>query len=171
MEKVLKKVYNCSRPKYSTYQFISMLNVGLVLDGIKKGALEKLDSKCVLFLNSQGYFAQPYPLIKGLTFISLKDPEFGSNVTHTEIGKHLSYFTPLNIFADHPNKKFVCLTITFRKNKGKTHEQDILNQVVIGKTNRQILRYLNPFIKHLYKLPLIYTYKILTITPTITKVS
>ena len=43
MEKLLKIVFDGSNPHYTRWQFTSMINIGLVIAGVKKGALEKLD--------------------------------------------------------------------------------------------------------------------------------
>ena len=69
----MEKIFSCSHPKFTSFQFTEMLNVGLVLIGIKPGALLDLDESAIIALNKSGFHAQPYPLLKGLTFVSKKN--------------------------------------------------------------------------------------------------
>jgi flagellar capping protein FliD len=56
MEKLLYKIYDNVYPKYTSYKFSSMLNIGLVITGYKKGALEKIDDKLKTELTKIGLY-------------------------------------------------------------------------------------------------------------------
>ena len=163
-ESLMEKVFSCSHPKYTSYQFTEMLNVGLVLIGIKPGALLDLDESAIIALNKSGFYTQSYPLIKGLTFVSKKKLYFKDNLTHTDVGKALGYLTPINIDDnDQQNKKFIKIQVTFKRLGSKPLIANIMVQVVINKTIPQIKKYLQPFINGIYKLQIPSQFEILSI--------
>jgi hypothetical protein len=166
-ESLMKIIFSCSYPKYTSYQFMEMLNVGLVLIGIKPGALVKLDNSAINALHNSGFYVQPYPLLKGFTFVSIKKLHFKDTLTHTDVGKALGYLTPINIDDNvdnaKQNKKFVKIQVTFKRLGSKPLIANIMSQVVINKTIHQIEKYLHPFINGIYKLHIPSQFKILSI--------
>ena len=67
MEKILNLVFDNSYPKYTSYQFENMINIGLVLSGVKKGAFTKLDDNIIKKLKKIGYYVVPHPNMQHLT--------------------------------------------------------------------------------------------------------
>ena len=94
-----KEVYDNLKPNYTSYKFADMLNVGLVMKGIKKSALVHIEDKNNL-LNRLGLYHMTYPKkgLEHLTLLSKKE----INITHNEdidvnTGKILGYLTPGNL--------------------------------------------------------------------------
>lgn len=166
MERLLYKIFIHSYPKYTTYRFATMLNVGLVITGYKKGALEKMDEKINKELKKNGLYVETYPLIKTLTFISKKDPLFkdpllkndkvNHKISHQDVGKSLGYLTPIELDAKTKTKGksyFIKIEIRFSNNGNKPLSTSILNQVV-----------LNKYIDGIKKLPIPKQFKIIEIS-------
>ena len=169
-EALMKIIFSWSHPKFTSFQFTEMLNVGLVLIGIKPCALLKLDEPAIIALNKSGFYTQPYPLIKGLTIVSKNKINFKDALTHKDIGKALGYLTPIDIeddttttTTDNQNKKLVKIEVKFRRIGSKPLIANIMSQVVINKTIPQIEKYLNPFINGLYNLHIPPQFEILSI--------
>lgn len=168
MEKLLYKIYNNVYPKYTSYKFSSMLNIGLVITGYKKGALEKIDNKLKKDLTKIGLYIDYYPLIKTLTFISKKNPLFKENVNDEDVGKQLGFLTPFNLDNKIKGKSYlVFLNIKFTNNGNKPLITSILNQIVVNKSEKEINEYLDKFIIGIRKLQIPKQFKIIQITKVI----
>ena len=135
----------------------------MLSQGSKKGALEKLDESAIQALKTAGLVVADYPLIKGLQFISKTDPHLTPTSKHTTVGKALGYLTPVDIQNDHPGAKSVYITIQFRRPNGRKLETNILEQKIVGKTNKQIETYLSRFINAIKGLPLPAEFEILDV--------
>jgi len=165
MEKLLYKIYEHSYPRYTSYKFGTMLNIGLVITGYKKGALEKIDEKLKKHLIKNGLYVDYYPLIKTLTFISKRNPLFTDNTSHEDVGRNLGYLTPIELDDKIKGKKyFIGLIIKFSNNNNKPLITTILNQVVINKSEKDINEYLDKFIIGIRKLPIPKQFKIIEIS-------
>ena len=165
MEKLLYKIFNHSYPKYTSYKFGSMLNVGLVITGYKKGALEKIDDKLKNDLKKIGLYVDYYPLIKTLTFISKKDPLFTDNTSHKDIGINLGFLTPIDIDDKIKGKSYyIGLKIKFSNNGNKPLIANIVSQVVVNKSEKDINEYLDKITIGIRKLPIPKQFKIIQIS-------
>ncbi len=167
MDKLLQVVFDGSNPHYTTWQFMAMLNIGLVLMGVKKGALEKLDEPAVKALKVAGLSVTDYPLVSGLHFISKTDPHLTPTSKHTAVGKALGYLTPVNIGDEHPDAKSVHISVEFRRSKGRKLRTTILQQKVVGKTPKQIETYLSRFVKAIREMQLPAEFEILDVCPVV----
>ena len=161
---ILAKVFAGAHPGTNMFRMIHTINTGLVLMGIRKGAIINVDKSVCTLLEKNGVYVTN---IKGDTFISLQKPVIDSSATDTEIGRALGYLTPTEIKQDDPTKRFLDIKVVFRRNSGKPVETYLLSQVVIGKTDAQMKRYLQPFIKGIQNVPLPAEFTILECTPMI----
>lgn len=143
---LLKTIFDNSRPKYTSFQFSEMINVGLVLLGKKRGAIVKLKSNGINALKRAGFYAEPYPFMPELTFIAKTNPHFSKNVTHKEVGRALSYFTPIDINYTPKQSYGVHIIITFQRKNGRKLLSYVLSQLVIDKSEEEIINYLQPFV-------------------------
>jgi hypothetical protein len=145
-----------------------MINIGLVIVGAKKGAFEKLDESAVKALKAAGLFVTDYPLVTGLHFVSKTDPRLTPTSKHTAVGKALGYLTPVDIRNDHPDAKYVSIVINFRRGaSGRKLETSVLNQKVVGKTDKQIETYLSRFVNVIREMALPSDFEILDVRPVI----
>ena len=161
---ILAKVFAGAHPGTNMFRMIHTINTGLVLMGIRKGAIINVDKSVCTLLETNGVYVTK---IKGDTFISLRKPTIDSTTTDTELGKALGYLTPTEIKEDDPTKRFMDIKVVFRRKSGKPIETYLLSQVVIGKTEAQMKRYLQPFIKGIQSMPLPEEFTILECTPMI----
>lgn len=165
MEKLLYKIYNNTYPKFTSYKFGSMINIGLVITGYKKGALEKIDEKLKKHLTNIGLYVDYYPLIKTLTFISKRNPLFTDNTSHKDVGKNLGFLTPIELDDKIKGKSyFIGLIIKFTNNGNKPLIANIVSQVVVNKSEKDINEYLDKIIIGIRKLPIPKQFKIIQIT-------
>ena len=163
MENILNDIFDNSYPKYTSYQFENMINIGLVLTGVKKGAFTKLDKLVINKLKKLGYYVDSYPKIPHLTWISLHNPNFSEQPTHKEIGKALGYLTPVDIDKDITNKYYINIEIKFRRINSNSLICNTLPQIVVNKTKKQIDRYLQKYINGILKLNIPKEFKIISI--------
>lgn len=158
MENILMTVFNGTKPRYTTYQFTEMVNVGLVLAGVKKGALIYLDEHSIKILQNAGLSVSPYPIVPELklVIVSKNNPGLNEKSTHVDVGKALSYMTPIDInkSSNSANSKFVDISITFRRGNGRKLESHLMEQKVINKTERQIQNYITPFVNAIKEMKL-----------------
>lgn len=148
MENLLRAVFNGTKPKYTSFQFAEMVNVGLVLAGVKKSALVELDQTAIKALKDAGLSVTQYPLIPKLSIVSKTDPGLTEKSSHIAVGKALSYLTPidLNKNYDDTHKTGLGIVITFRRGNGRKLESSVMNQMIINKSERQINNYITPFV-------------------------
>ena len=165
MEKLLMAVYNGAKPKFTTYQFTEMINVGLVLADVKNAALLKLDDTAIRTLKDAGLSVTPYPLAPQLelVLVSKKDPGLNEKSTHLNVGKALSYLTPADINKSYNDSKFIEIEITFRHGKGNKLQAHLMTQKVINKSERQMMNYITPFVEAIKNMKLPSEFKILDI--------
>ena len=168
--KLLQLVFEESSPKYTSFQFSEMINVGLVVSGVKRGALLKLGNRAVHELQKQGLYVVDYPLVKGLTFVSKKNPKFSKHLTHQEVGHALGYMTPIDIVETPQNAFTAHIEINFRRKQGKRLKAYVLNQVIIDKSESQILKYLEPYVKEIQRMNIPNQFTIMSIELVIKKV-
>lgn len=161
---ILAKVFAGAHPGTNMFRMIHTINIGLVLMGIRKGALINVDKSVCTLLEKNGVYVTD---IKGDTLISLRKPTIDSTATDTDIGKALGYLTPTEIKEDNPTKRYMDIKVVFRRKSGKPIETYLLSQVVIGKTDAQMKRYLEPFIKAIQSMPLPKEFTVLECTPMI----
>jgi hypothetical protein len=149
MDKILRAVFEGSKPKFTTYQFVEMINVGLVLSGVKKGALIHLDNKAIKTLRDAGLSVTEYPLIPKLVIVSKADPGLTEKSSHIAVGKALSYLTPIDINNNYNDAEshFLAIKIIFRRGKGRKLEGHIMEQKVIKKSEKQMMNYITPFVE------------------------
>lgn len=172
-EELLKDIFACSNPKYTSYQFGEMINVGLVLIGIKPSAIVNLDKCSIIKLNNNGFYTQPYPLLKKLTIVSKSKIHLKEKLTHKDVGIMLGYLTPVDIVNNNnqKNKISISIQVTFNRNNNKPIiAKNIMHQIVINKTLTQVKNYLQPFIDNIHMLSssIPSEFKILSIEPIIT---
>ncbi len=149
MDKILRAVFEGSKPKFTTSQFNEMINVGLVLAGVKKSALIHLDDKAIKILRDAGLSVTVYPLIPKLVIVSKSDPGLTEKSSHIAVGKALSYLTPIDINKNYndADSHSLAIKMIFRRGKGKKLEGSIMNQKVINKNEKQIINYITPFVE------------------------
>ena len=169
MEKILNHVFDNSYPKYTSYQFENMINIGLVLSGVKKGAFTKLDKLVINKLKKLGYYVESYPKIPHLTWISLHNPNFTEHPTHKEIGKALGYLTPVDIDKKIINKYYISIEIKFKLINSNSLTCNTLTQIVVNKTKKQIDKYLQKYINGILKLNIPKQFKIISIRGVVNK--
>jgi hypothetical protein len=174
MDQILKTVFDHTKPKYISFQTTEMINVGLVLKGVKPGALLALDDVGVRALRDAGLYVEPYALVQNvdLVFVSRKNPKFPKNTTHADIGRALGYLTPINIesnkesFRNTYNAK---IEVLFQRNKGRKLKAYLMGQKVIGKTEYEILHYMKPFAEAIQTMELPSEFKIFKVEIVIEK--
>jgi hypothetical protein len=144
---LLQTVFDHTFPKYTSFQFAEMINVGLVLQGVKKGALLKLDDYAIHWLQKHGLYVEKYPLldVPNLVFVSKRDPKWRKDVNHVDVGRALSYLTPIDITDDFKHFLGVRIEVTFRRNKGRVLKAYLMTQKIVGKTKTEAMDYLKPF--------------------------
>lgn len=164
MENILMTVFNGTKPRYTTYQFTEMVNVGLVLAGVKKGALIYLDEPAIKSLKNAGLSVTPYPLVPELklVIVSKSDPGLNEKSTHSNVGKVLSYLTPIDINKSNnsANTTSLGIKITFRRGNGRKLKAHLMEQKIINKSERQIMNYITPFINAIKEMKLPDDFKI-----------
>jgi len=147
--KLLQLVFDHTKPRYTSFQFTEMINIGLVLAGVKKGALLYLDPYAVGLLRKEGLYVEAYPLWKkpNLMFVAKKDPKWSKDVSHKDVGRALGYLTPVDIEDDSLASFGARIEITFRRNKGRVLKAYEMTQKIVGKTKREARAYLEPFVE------------------------
>jgi hypothetical protein len=174
MDELLQTVFNHTKPKYISFQTTEMINVGLVLKGVKPGALLTLDDVGVRFLRDAGLYVEPYVLFQNvdLVFVSRKDPKFPKNITHKDVGRALGYLTPIDIESNKEsfrNTYAAKIEVLFQRNKGRKLKAYLMTQKVIGKTENEILQYMKPFAEAIQHMELPSEFKIFKVEIVIEK--
>lgn len=162
---MLMEIFENIQPKYLRWQFSEMINVGLVLAGVKNGALVYITEPTIIHKLKKSLNVQQYTQhgLEHLILISNKKiPSLppDDNQFHVKVGKILSYMTPIDIEeAVIGIKKNVAIEIIFDKNGGKKYVTAVLSQIVVNKTDDQINAYFKKYIDAILamKIPKIFT--------------
>lgn len=164
IQSLLSLIYTQTTPHDAWWQFMNMATAGLVLMGVKKGAyIYGTNTTINKALQKEGLFVI---VNDEETFLSYKDPHFTDKTTHIDVGKALSYLTPFDINSEIKRKEFH-IKISFRFKGGDIHDAEVMNQNVIGKTDKQILAYSEKFVRAVRSMPLPDDLTIVDVTPVI----
>lgn len=154
-----------------------MLNIGLVVSGVKGGAIltpDTMTPKAIKAYKEMGYFIHKKTVRPDfiLYYFSRKDPKIRS-WNHDTVGKFLSFLTPgdLEELAKVPSKEKygVMIEVYYRYNGGKMRKAFEMNQIAVGKTKKEIEDYLQPFVDALKKIPTPKELEIVKVVPKITR--
>lgn len=138
-----------------------MLNVALVVSGVKNGALltpDTMTPKTIKAYKDMGYFIHKKTWSPDFVvyYFSRKDPKIRS-WNHETVGKFLSFMTPGDLeemFKLPAKEKYgIGIEVQYRYKGGKIRKANELNQIVVGKTKKEIEAYLKPFVSALKVMP------------------
>jgi hypothetical protein len=166
IKELLTIIYKETKPHDAWWQFMNMATAGLVLMGVKKGAfIYGTNDKINKALEKEGLFTT----VNGdEIFLSYKDPHLTEQSTHEDIGKVLSYLTPLDISSNLKTKGFG-IKIEFRLKDGEVKDAPVMSQKVFGKTDKEILAYSKRFVRAIQSMPIPVDLTIVDVTPVISK--
>lgn len=156
MDELLAEVYDNLKPKYTSYRFADMVNVGLVLSGVKKSALVHIENKNgILDKLGLNYMAYPKKGLEHLTLLSRNEIKIKNDKDlDVNTGKMLGYLTPGNLDSFTKTDKTASIVITFRKGNGQELTCSVLNQRIKGKTHNEIMKYLSKYVSAIVALRL-----------------
>ncbi len=163
---LLTLLYKETTPHDAWWQCMNMVTAGLVLMGVKKGAfIYGTNDTISKALQKEGLFVE----VNGEEiFLSYKDPHLNETSTHEDVGKALSYLTPLDI-SSNTKKKGFGIKIEFRVQDGERKDAEVMSQKVFGKTNQEILAYGEKFVRAIRSMPIPDDLTIVDVTPVISK--
>ena len=155
-----------------------MLNIGLIVSGIKNGGLFALDVMTPDIrkkYKEMGYYLHRVTIRPGfvLVMFSRKDPKIRDWKDHTKVGEFLSFLTPgdleeiVKVPSDH--KYGVGIEVYYRYKGGKMRKAFAMNQIAVGKTKKEIEEYLQPFVDALKIMPTPKELEIVKVVPKISR--
>jgi hypothetical protein len=198
IENILEVIYNNSQPpkKYLAYywgkfgtdlsdlvnkipdiQFYNMVNIGLVLGGIRPACLVYLNNKAKKLLEKYNCHIKKEKYFHHLSLVSLHQIDITKNPSGYDLGVELGYLTPVvfsakfNIKSEYTIKLDITYKHIYNNNENKQISKigkiSILDQAVSNKTKKQILAYLNKYVTGINNLLLPKQFAILDIKPII----